>query len=87
MFSTIHAQMTTFAIEQAALMDRGIGGSGFLIPAGSLTVFLVGSILLTMPSTTALLPPLPAASRATHMASPHSNMSSSAYFYVTSLEF
>ncbi|CAM0956245.1 unnamed protein product [Alopecurus aequalis] len=37
MFWTIHAQMTTFAVEQASVMDRAIGGSGFLIPAGSLT--------------------------------------------------
>ena len=49
MFWTIHAQMTTFSVAQAQLMDRGIGGSGFLIPAGSLTVFLIGSILLTVP--------------------------------------
>jgi len=58
MFWTIHAQMTTFAVEQAALMDRGIGGSGFLIPAGSLTVFLVGSILLTVPLYDRLVAPI-----------------------------
>ncbi|KAM0830843.1 hypothetical protein ACQ4PT_065942 [Festuca glaucescens] len=58
MFWTIHAQMTTFAVEQAALMDRGIGSSGFLIPAGSLTVFLVGSILLTVPLYDRLIAPI-----------------------------
>jgi peptide/histidine transporter 3/4 len=58
MFWTIHAQMTTFAVEQAALMDRGIGSSGFLIPAGSLTVFLVGSILLTVPLYDRLVAPI-----------------------------
>ncbi|KAF0928664.1 hypothetical protein E2562_006097 [Oryza meyeriana var. granulata] len=49
MFWTIHAQMTTFSVAQAELMDRRVGGSSFLIPAGSLTVFLIGSILLTVP--------------------------------------
>nr|CAB3495301.1 unnamed protein product [Digitaria exilis] len=49
MFWTIHAQMTTFSVAQAEVMNRSIGGSGFLIPAGSLTVFLIGSILLTVP--------------------------------------
>ncbi|KAM0880564.1 hypothetical protein ACQ4PT_033510 [Festuca glaucescens] len=58
MFWTIHAQMTTFAVEQAALMDRGIGSSVFLIPAGSLTVFLVGSILLTVPLYDRLVAPI-----------------------------
>ncbi|CAM0956246.1 unnamed protein product [Alopecurus aequalis] len=58
MFWTIHAQMTTFAVEQATLMNRGIGGSGFLIPAGSLTVFLIGSILLTVPLYDRLVAPI-----------------------------
>ncbi|RLN42754.1 protein NRT1/ PTR FAMILY 6.3-like [Panicum miliaceum] len=58
MFWTIHAQMTTFSVAQAELMDRGIGGSGFLIPAGSLTVFLIGSILLTVPLYDRLLAPV-----------------------------
>ncbi|KAL6905311.1 hypothetical protein ACP4OV_002912 [Aristida adscensionis] len=49
MFWTIHAQMTTFSVAQAEAMDRAVGRSGFLIPAGSLTVFLIGSILLTVP--------------------------------------
>jgi dipeptide/tripeptide permease len=59
MFWTIHAQMTTFSVAQAEVMDRALGGgSGFLIPAGSLTVFLIGSILLTVPVYDRLLAPL-----------------------------
>ena len=58
MFWTIHAQMTTFSVAQAQLMDRSIGGSGFLIPAGSLTVFLIGSILLTVPVYDRLVAPV-----------------------------
>jgi len=58
MFWTIHAQMTTFAVAQAELMNRAIGGSGFLIPAGSLTVFLIGSILLTVPVYDRLVAPI-----------------------------
>lgn len=58
MFWTIHAQMTTFAVEQASVMNRAIGGSGFLIPAGSLTVFLIGSILLTVPLYDRLVAPV-----------------------------
>ncbi|KAJ1296325.1 hypothetical protein BS78_01G291600 [Paspalum vaginatum] len=57
-FWTIHAQMTTFSVAQAEVMDRALGGSGFLIPAGSLTVFLVGSILLTVPVYDRLLGPV-----------------------------
>ncbi|KAG2576807.1 protein NRT1/ PTR FAMILY 6.3-like [Panicum virgatum] len=48
MFWTVYAQMTTFSVSQATTMDRRIGAS-FQIPAGSLTVFFVGSILLTVP--------------------------------------
>jgi dipeptide/tripeptide permease len=47
MFWTIYAQMTTFSVSQATTMDRRIGS--FQIPAASLTVFFVGSILLTVP--------------------------------------
>ncbi|XP_066388653.1 protein NRT1/ PTR FAMILY 6.3-like [Miscanthus floridulus] len=57
MFWTIHAQMTTFSVAQAEVMDRSIGSGGFLIPAGSLTVFLIGSILLTVPVYDRLLAP------------------------------
>ncbi|XP_072964056.1 protein NRT1/ PTR FAMILY 6.3-like [Typha angustifolia] len=48
LFWTVYAQMTTFSVSQATTMDRHIGSS-FQIPAGSLTVFFVGSILLTVP--------------------------------------
>ncbi|XP_028790966.1 protein NRT1/ PTR FAMILY 6.3-like [Neltuma alba] len=47
MFWTVHAQMTTFSVSQATTMDRHMGKS-FEIPAASLTVFLVGSILLVV---------------------------------------
>jgi peptide/histidine transporter 3/4 len=57
MFWTIHAQMTTFSVAQAEVMNRSIGSGGFLVPAGSLTVFLIGSILLTVPVYDRLLAP------------------------------
>lgn len=47
MFWTIHAQMTTFSVSQATTMDCQIGT--FQIPAASMTVFLIGTILLTVP--------------------------------------
>ena len=47
MFWTVYAQMTTFSVSQATTMDRHMGS--FQIPAASLTVFFVGSILLTVP--------------------------------------
>ncbi|OIV94610.1 hypothetical protein TanjilG_25834 [Lupinus angustifolius] len=48
MFWTVHAQMTTFSVSQATTMDRHIGKS-FQIPAASMTVILIGTILLTVP--------------------------------------
>ncbi|VFQ93658.1 unnamed protein product [Cuscuta campestris] len=48
MFWTVYAQMTTFSVSQATTMDRHVGRS-FEIPPASLTVFFVGSILLTVP--------------------------------------
>ena len=48
MFWTIYAQVVTFSVSQATTMDRHVMGS-FQIPAASLTVFFVGSILLTVP--------------------------------------
>lgn len=48
MFWTVYAQMTTFSVSQATTMDRHIGKS-FEIPAASLTVFFVATILLTVP--------------------------------------
>lgn len=47
MFWTVYAQMTTFSVSQATTMDRHIGKS-FQIPAASLTVFFVATILLTV---------------------------------------
>ncbi|GLJ13235.1 hypothetical protein SUGI_0208390 [Cryptomeria japonica] len=44
MFWTVYSQMTTFSVEQADTMDRRIGS--FKIPAASLQIFLVGSIML-----------------------------------------
>lgn len=49
MFWTVYAQMTTFSVQQATTMDRRIIGNSFQIPAASLTVFFVGSVLLTVP--------------------------------------
>ena len=48
MFWCIHAQMTTFSVSQATTMDRHIGKT-FQIPAASITVFFIGTILLTVP--------------------------------------
>ncbi|CAD5195336.1 unnamed protein product [Musa acuminata subsp. malaccensis] len=62
MFWTVYAQMTTFSVSQATTMDRHIGPS-FEIPAGSLTVFFVGSILITVPIYDRLI--VPAARRLT----------------------
>ncbi|CAM8911492.1 unnamed protein product [Rhodiola kirilowii] len=45
-FWTTYAQMITFSVEQAATMERTF--SGFQIPAGSLTVFFVAAILITL---------------------------------------
>ncbi|KAL8167204.1 hypothetical protein V2J09_008703 [Rumex salicifolius] len=44
LFWTVYSQMTTFTIEQATYMDRSVGS--FLVPSGSLSVFLFISILL-----------------------------------------
>ncbi|KAJ0524596.1 putative proton-dependent oligopeptide transporter family, PTR2 family proton/oligopeptide symporter [Helianthus annuus] len=45
LFWTAYAQMITFSVVQASTMERTVGG--FMIPAGSLTVFFVLAILLT----------------------------------------
>ncbi|XP_027332728.1 protein NRT1/ PTR FAMILY 6.2 [Abrus precatorius] len=45
-FWTTYAQMITFSVEQATTMERNIGS--FQIPAGSLTVFFVAAILITL---------------------------------------
>ncbi|KAF5819035.1 putative nitrate-transporting ATPase [Helianthus annuus] len=57
LFWTIYAQMTTFSVSQATTMDRHIGKS-FQIPAASLTVFFVGSILLTVPIYDRIISPI-----------------------------
>ncbi|KAF8380485.1 hypothetical protein HHK36_027972 [Tetracentron sinense] len=57
MFWTVYAQMTTFSVSQATTMNRHIGNS-FQIPAGSLTVFFVASILLTVPVYDRLIVPV-----------------------------
>ncbi|GFZ01182.1 nitrate transporter 1.1 [Actinidia rufa] len=57
LFWTVYAQMTTFSVAQATTMDRHIGRS-FQIPAASLTVFFVGSILLTVPVYDRIINPL-----------------------------
>jgi len=45
-FWTTYAQMITFSVEQASTMERSIGN--FQIPAGSLTVFFVAAIMITL---------------------------------------
>ncbi|WCJ29660.1 Major facilitator superfamily protein [Euphorbia peplus] len=45
-FWTTYAQMMTFSVEQASTMERSI--RGFQIPAGSVTVFFVSAILITL---------------------------------------
>ncbi|KAJ8768065.1 hypothetical protein K2173_021005 [Erythroxylum novogranatense] len=46
LFWTTYAQLITFSVEQASTMNRSIGK--FQIPAGSLTVFFVAAILITL---------------------------------------
>ncbi|XVE57689.1 hypothetical protein DITRI_Ditri04bG0109800 [Diplodiscus trichospermus] len=55
-FWTVYAQMTTFSVSQATTMNRHIGN--FQIPPASLTVFFVGSILLTVPIYDRLIVPI-----------------------------
>ncbi|XP_047945672.1 protein NRT1/ PTR FAMILY 6.3-like [Salvia hispanica] len=57
MFWTVYAQMTTFSVSQATTMDRRIGKS-FEIPAASLTVFFVATILLTVPVYDRIIAPI-----------------------------
>lgn len=45
-FWTTYAQMITFSVAQASTLERSIGS--FQIPAGSLTVFFVAAILITL---------------------------------------
>jgi len=55
-FWTTYAQMITFSVEQASTMERNIGS--FQIPAGSLTVFFVAAILISLAVYDRLIMPL-----------------------------
>ncbi|KAM0862216.1 hypothetical protein ACQ4PT_045418 [Festuca glaucescens] len=57
LFWTVYSQMTTFSVEQAIRMDRRLS-AGFVVPAGSLSVFLFLSILLFTSLNERLLVPL-----------------------------
>ena len=56
MFWTTYAQMITFSVEQAATMERSIGK--FKIPAGSLTIFFVLAIIITLAFNDRVIMPL-----------------------------
>ena len=55
-FWTTYAQMITFSVVQASTMERSLGA--FQIPAGSLTVFFVAAILITLTFYDRLVMPL-----------------------------
>ncbi|KAL4029261.1 hypothetical protein IC575_012488 [Cucumis melo] len=55
-FWTTYAQMITFSVVQASTMERSLGN--FKIPAGSLTVFFVVAILITLAFYDRLIMPL-----------------------------
>ncbi|KAK2966306.1 hypothetical protein RJ640_018117 [Escallonia rubra] len=55
-FWTTYAQMITFSVQQASTMERSVGN--FQIPAGSLTVFFVTAILITLAVYDRLVMPL-----------------------------
>ncbi|XP_047082156.1 protein NRT1/ PTR FAMILY 6.4-like isoform X2 [Lolium rigidum] len=57
LFWTVYSQMTTFSVEQATRMGRRLS-AGFVVPAGSLSVFLFLSILLFTSLNERLLVPL-----------------------------
>ncbi|KAK1436290.1 hypothetical protein QVD17_02069 [Tagetes erecta] len=57
MFWTVYAQMTTLSVSQAVTMNKHIGKS-FEIPAASLTVFFVASILATVPIYDRIIAPI-----------------------------
>ncbi|XP_074327839.1 protein NRT1/ PTR FAMILY 6.3-like [Apium graveolens] len=57
MFWTDHAQMATFSVSQATTLDRHIGKS-FEIPPAAMTVFFVGSTLLTVPVYDRIISPI-----------------------------
>ncbi|XP_017249099.1 protein NRT1/ PTR FAMILY 6.2 isoform X1 [Daucus carota subsp. sativus] len=55
-FWTTYAQMITFSVQQASTMDRYMGN--FQIPAGSLTVFFVSAILISLAFNDRVIMPL-----------------------------
>ncbi|WOG96618.1 hypothetical protein DCAR_0415954 [Daucus carota subsp. sativus] len=55
-FWTAYAQMITFSVQQASTMDRYMGS--FQIPSGSLTVFFVAAILITLAFNDRVIMPL-----------------------------
>ncbi|XP_024180012.1 protein NRT1/ PTR FAMILY 6.2 [Rosa chinensis] len=55
-FWTTYGQMMTFSVEQASTMERSVGK--FQIPAGSLTVFFVLAILITLAVNDRLIMPI-----------------------------
>ncbi|XP_011648676.1 protein NRT1/ PTR FAMILY 6.2 isoform X1 [Cucumis sativus] len=55
-FWTTYAQMITFSVVQASTMERSLGN--FKIPAGSLPVFFVAAILITLAFYDRLIMPL-----------------------------
>lgn len=57
LFWTVYAQMTTFSVSQATKMNRNITHS-FQIPSGSLTVFFVATILITVPFYNRIIAPI-----------------------------
>ncbi|XP_039821386.1 protein NRT1/ PTR FAMILY 6.4-like [Panicum virgatum] len=58
LFWTVYSQMNTFTVEQASRMNRRVGGGGFVVPAGSMAVFLYLAILLFTSLNERLLVPL-----------------------------
>ncbi|KAJ6830489.1 peptide transporter PTR2 [Iris pallida] len=57
LFWTVYSQMTTFSVEQATYMDRNIGSS-FVFPSGSLSFFLIVTVLLVTSLNERLLVPV-----------------------------
>lgn len=56
LFWTVYSQMTTFSVQQASMMERDIGS--FVVPAGSMNFFLIGTILLFTSLNEKLLVPM-----------------------------
>ncbi|KAL5729837.1 hypothetical protein ACHQM5_002733 [Ranunculus cassubicifolius] len=56
LFWTVYSQMTTFSIEQATVMNRNVGS--FVIPSGSMSFFLIFTILVVTSLNEKLFVPL-----------------------------